>query len=72
MQNAIFIIQIALSVLLIVAVLLQVKGKGGFGRAWGGLGGGSFTRRGLEGIVFKSTFILVFLFLLISIIDLLS
>ena len=69
MQVAITIIQIILSVILIVVVLLQVKGNG-FGRAWGGLGGGSFSRRGLEGIVFKGTFVLAFLFLLISTLDL--
>lgn len=69
MQTALYIIQIILSVLLIIVVLLQVKGTG-FGRVWGGLGGGSFSRRGLEGIVFKSTFVLAFLFLLVSAVDL--
>ena len=69
MQTFLYIAQVLLSVLLIIAVLLQVKGTG-FGRVWGGLGGTSFSRRGLEGIVFKSTFVLAFLFLLISAIDL--
>ena len=71
MQTTIFIIQIILSVLLIIAIILQVKGTG-FGRVWGGLGGGSFSRRGLEGIVFKGTFVLSFLFLLFSVFGLVA
>ena len=45
-------------------ILLQVKGTG-FGRVWGGLSTSS-TRRGLEGVIFKFTFILAGLFLLVS------
>lgn len=71
MQNFLFVLQIIVSILLIIAVLLQVKGNG-FGRVWGGMGGGSFSKRGLEGLVFKGTFVLVFLFLTISLLILVS
>ena len=50
-------------------ILLQVKGTG-FGRVWGGLSTSS-TRRGLEGVIFKITFVLAGLFMVISIVTLL-
>lgn len=62
-QNILFIAQIVLSLTTIVLVLLQVKGTG-FGRVWGN--STSFTRRGLEKLVFKATFIVVFLFIVVS------
>jgi protein translocase SecG subunit len=49
-------------------VLLQVKGVG-FGRVWGS-SFTSFSRRGLEGFVFKATFVFAFLFILLSILQL--
>lgn len=63
--------QIVVSVLLIALIVLQAKGTG-LGRAWGG--GGEFykSRRGVEKIIFRATIILVFLFLLSSIVNLLS
>lgn len=70
MQNTLIIFQIIISVLLIVAILVQVQGKG-FGKVIGG-GATSFTRRGLEKLVFRSTFILAFLFILLSLIELLA
>lgn len=63
-MSAILVFQIVISVLLIVVVLLQVKGTG-FGRVWGGLSA-SPTRRGLEGVIFKFTFVLTFLFITVS------
>jgi len=69
MVNILLIIQIVLSVTLIGLILLQVKGTG-FGRVWGGLSISS-SRRGLEGLVFKSTFIVGAAFLAISLILLL-
>lgn len=66
MQNTLLIFQIFIAVILSAMIMLQVKGNG-FGRAWGDLGGGSFTRRGLESLIFKLTFVFSFLFLLISI-----
>lgn len=68
MTNFLLILQIVISVSLTGLVLLQVKGTG-FGRVWGGLSVHS-SRRGLEGLVFKLTFILSFLFILISVLTL--
>jgi protein translocase SecG subunit len=70
MQQALFIFQIIVSILLSAVVLLQVKGTG-FGRVWGGLSTSS-TRRGLEGLIFKLTFVLAALFIVVSLVSLLS
>lgn len=64
MQNLIAIAQIVFGILLIAAVYVQVKGNG-FGRVWGGLNTSS-SKRGLEGILFKLTFVLAFAFTLFS------
>lgn len=61
------ILQAAISLILTLLILIQVKGVG-FGRVWGGLT--TFSRRGLEGFVFKLTFVTAFLFILISILAL--
>jgi len=66
MKEVILIFQIISSVLLSIAILVQVKGTG-FGRVWGGMSN-SFSRRGLEGLVFKLTFVLSFIFIGLSII----
>ena len=68
MEQIITTAQIVLSSLLSFFVLLQVKGVG-FGRVWG-TGGGSFARRGLEKLVFKLTFAVSGLFILLSIVSL--
>jgi len=57
--------QIALSISLIVLILIQHGGKG-MGRG----GVNSFSKRGLEKVVFRSTFIISFLFLVVSILAL--
>jgi protein translocase SecG subunit len=54
------------SIILIIFILVQNKGTG-FGRVWGG--GSSFTRRGLEKLVFRLTFFLAFIFLVLSIVN---
>lgn len=64
MHPVFLVLQIVISVLLSAVVLLQVKGVG-FGRVWGGLST-SATRRGLEGVIFKFTFVLTFLFITVS------
>lgn len=69
MNSLILVIQIIISVALASLILLQVKGVG-FGRVWGGLSTSS-TRRGLEGVVFKLTFVLAFSFIAVSLISLL-
>ncbi len=69
MREVIFTLQIVVSVLLIGSILIQNKGVG-FGRVWGGGSQTSFTRRGLEKLVFKSTFALVALFIILSVVQL--
>ena len=61
------VIQIIIAVLLIVAVLLQVKGSG-FGAALGGMSGGSVyrTKRGLERTLFQATILLTIIFIFVS------
>lgn len=67
MKEAILFIQIATSLVLISFILVQVKGTG-FGRVWGG--SPSFTRRGLERLIFKLTFVATFVLISISILAL--
>lgn len=61
------ILQIAVSVILIVVILLQVKGSG-FGAALGGMSGGSVfrTKRGLEKTLFQATILLTIVFIFVS------
>lgn len=68
MQNGLLIIQIVTSVLLTLTILIQTKGKG-FGRSFGG-SSASFTRRGLEKIVFRTTFVLAAIFIIVSLLQL--
>jgi protein translocase SecG subunit len=68
MKPILLVSQIVISLVLSGVVLLQVKGTG-FGRVWGGLST-TPTRRGLEGLIFKFTFILTFLFVTISLLSL--
>lgn len=64
MQEFLLIVQIVSAVALMGLILLQVKGVG-FGRVWGSWTT-SFSRRGLEGFVFKSTFFVAFVFIIAS------
>lgn len=68
MKQVLTIVQIVVSIALIGLVLIQARGTG-FGRS-SGIGGASFTRRGLEKLVFRLTFVVVFLFIAISILQL--
>jgi len=70
MNEVLLGVQIGVAILLSAAILIQVKGTG-FGRAWGGASG-SFTRRGVESLVFKLTFVLSGLFILVSVLALVS
>jgi protein translocase SecG subunit len=66
MENLLLIAQIITGILLTGAILIQTRGTG-FGR---GSSHASFTRRGLEKLVFRSTFVLTAIFLIISILRL--
>ena len=57
--------QIGFSIALIILILMQARGTG-LGRTGAG-GGASFTRRGLEMLIFRLTFIVTALFLIVSI-----
>jgi preprotein translocase subunit SecG len=65
-QDALNIVQIFVSIVLILVVLLQAKGSG-FGSALGGSSSSVYrTRRGVEKTLFQATIVLVVVFLLIS------
>ncbi|MCD5384317.1 MAG: preprotein translocase subunit SecG [Candidatus Pacebacteria bacterium] len=66
-------IQVALSVLLIVAILMQ-RSSAGLGAAFGGDGfsSGFSTRRGVEKILFNATIVISILFVLTTFIPLLA
>lgn len=64
------IVQIVIALLLTAAILLQQRGAG-LSEAFGGLGGGYHTKRGLEKTLFISTIILATLFILSTFIVLL-
>ncbi len=68
MRQVLSIFQIIISIALIALVLIQARGTG-FGRS-SGIGGASFTRRGLEKLVFRLTFVVVGLFIILSILQL--
>jgi len=69
MNQILIIVQIVISICLIGLILVQAKGTG-LGRTFGNGGGTSFSRRGLEKLIFKFTFVLAGLFLAISILQL--
>lgn len=66
MQQVVQTVQSISAILLIIFVLLQVRGTG-FSRS---SNSSSFTRRGVEKLVFKLTFVVAGLFLLMSAISL--
>jgi len=66
-MNVLIILQIVLSTILIFFIILQTRGTG-FGRVWGS-SHSSFTRRGLEKMVFKATFVVAALFVVVSILQ---
>lgn len=66
MMFGIKIAQIVVSILLMVAILMQNKGAG-LGSAFGGTGGGVYmTKRGLEKKLFIATIVLAVIFILLS------
>lgn len=66
-ENILTITQIILSAVLTILILIQAKGTG-MSRAFGG-NGVSFTRRGVERVVFKSTFVITGLFVVVSVVS---
>lgn len=70
MKQIVTFIQIATSLLLIGAIIVQAKGTG-LGTAWGGSGEFYRSKRGVEKILFIATIVLAALFLLTSIANIL-
>lgn len=71
MNNFTTILQMVLGIILIVLILLQAKGSG-LGSAFGGDTGFYRTKRGFEKLLFRGTILVVFLFLLTSLIELIK
>lgn len=69
MRQAVFIAQIIISVILIIAILLQNRGSG-LSAVFGGSGNVYRTKRGLEKGLFVLTIVLVILFVAIGIVNL--
>lgn len=63
--------QIAVSLILILAILLQAKGVG-LSSVFGGGGGFYRSKRGLEKILFLFTVLISILFILVSILSLIA
>lgn len=68
-QQALFIFQIVLAVLLVLVIIIQQKGTG-LGSSFGGELGFYRTKRGAEKMLFYLTIILASLFVALSIIGL--
>ena len=69
MQTYLSVAQIILSIALILAVLLQVKG-GGLGGIFGQADSVFRTKRGVEKTLFQLTIVLVVLFIIVSVLAL--
>ncbi|MGI5836777.1 MAG: preprotein translocase subunit SecG [Chloroflexota bacterium] len=67
MLNYLYIVQIILSIVLILAVLLQAKGSG-FSGFFSSDSSGYRSRRGIERTLYNFTIIIAVLFVLISIV----
>ena len=70
MKKTILSLQILVSVMLVVAIVIQTRGTG-LGSAWGGTGEFYRSKRGMEKILFIVTIILAVLFFLTSIANIL-
>jgi preprotein translocase subunit SecG len=66
MKDILLIANIILSIIIAVLILLQGKGAG-LGSAWGGGGELYQTRRGVEKVTMRFTYISIFLFFVLSI-----
>jgi protein translocase SecG subunit len=70
MKTVLVIVQMLVALLLLFAILIQSKGTG-FGRTMG-FSQSSFSRRGLEKLVFRATFVLAGLFIIVSVFSFLA
>lgn len=70
MKQILTVIQILVSLVLISLILIQARGTG-FGRTSTFGGSSSFSRRGLEKLIFRATFVVVAIFLIVAVLSLL-
>ncbi len=66
MKDILLILNIIFSAVIVVLILLQGKGAG-LGSAWGGGGEMFQTRRGVEKITLRLTFLFIILFFVVGI-----
>ena len=71
MRTSLLIIQIVISVALVTAILFQVKG-GGLGGIFGQADSVFRTKRGIEKWLFIATIVLVVIFVVLSIVSMLT
>jgi protein translocase SecG subunit len=57
-------VEIILAITFTILILIQPKSSGGLTKSWGSAT--SFTRRGLEQVIFKLTFVIAALFIVTS------
>jgi protein translocase SecG subunit len=69
MKLVLLILQAVLALILTLLILVQSKGTG-LSKSWGGGTLKSFTRRGLEKLIFRATFVILAIFLVISFLQL--
>lgn len=67
MKQILQILQIVVSAVLIFAIIIQARGTG-LGRSFSA-SQASFSRRGLEKLIYRGTFVIIALFILISILQ---
>ncbi len=68
MKDFLLILNILVSIGIVILILMQGRG-GGLGSAWGGGGEQFQTRRGVEKLTLRATFILIVVFFAISIVN---
>ncbi|KKQ36226.1 MAG: Protein-export membrane protein SecG [Candidatus Roizmanbacteria bacterium GW2011_GWA2_37_7] len=66
MKEILLIVNIVLSLAIVALIVLQGKGAG-LGSAWGGSGEMYQSRRGIEKFTMNLTYVLIFLFFLLSV-----
>ncbi len=67
-HDILLVIQIIIAIALTISILLQPRGSG-LGKTFGG-SDVSFSRRGLDKLIYKVTFVLAFLFIAVSVLTL--
>jgi protein translocase SecG subunit len=64
LKTVLLVLELVFSITLVALILIQPKASGGLTRSWGSTA--SFTRRGLEQVIFRGTFVVSGLFIIVS------